>query len=350
MQTPSSQPVPIRKPETIRRKAVAVSVDELVRISAPTTNRAIPWQIQPAVEGLNVVDWATKNSTLVADLLRKHRALLFRGFHVTNASQLADFAKATSSGQLLEYRDRSTPRHAVGNKIYVSTIYPSDQTIKQHNEGTYWITWALKIYFCSIKVPTSGGQTPIADVRNVYQRVPESIRRPFLDPQIMYVRNYNDGCGLPWQQVFQTNSREEVEDYCRKNRIDFEWKDGDRLRTRQIRPAVRLHPQTGESLWFNHGAFFNISSQEPDVRESLQANFAEEDLPFNTYYGDGSRIDPDIVAQIREAYEAEKVVFDWRAGDVLLLDNMTISHGREPYAGDREVIVVMADPYSGELG
>ena len=39
-----------------------------------------------------------------------------------------------------------------------------------------------------------------------------------------------------------------------------EWREGDRLRTIATRPALRVHPVSGELLWFNHAAFFVFHS------------------------------------------------------------------------------------------
>ncbi len=147
--------------------------------------------------------------------------------------------------------------------------------------------------------------------------------------------------------MYQTESREEVEDYCRQNQIEFEWKEGGRLKTRQVRPAIRTHPRTGETVWFNHAAFFHVSALDPAVREQLVGAFGVEGLPYNTYYGDGTPIPDDVVAQIFDAYEAETVAFPWEPGDVLLLDNMTVAHAREPYTGHREVVTAMTEPYAG---
>lgn len=82
------------------------------------------------------------------------------------------------------------------------------------------------------------------------------------------------------------------------------------------------------------------------MRELLLEEFGESDLPFNTYYGDGKRIEPEIVAAIRDAIDAETVVFRWQAGDLLLLDNMLVAHGRNPYTGPRRLLASMADPYT----
>lgn len=329
-----------------RRKAVKVAADDLVTESLLMPERSSLLVIEPRVPGLDLPRWAIDAKPRLTELLLKHRGILFRNFGVNSPEKFHECVSATSSGPMLEYVDRTTPRPAVGDKVYVSTVYPSEETINMHCEGTYWISWPLKIYFCSIKTAEERGETPVADVRRVLERISEQTRRKFEERGVMYLRNYNDGFGLTWQETFQTSDRSEVETYCREHLIDFEWKEGGKLRTRQIRPAIRKHPITGEAVWFNHAAFFHVSSLEASVREALVQNFAEENLPYNTYYGDGTRIDESDAAEVLAAYDAEKIIFPWKDGDVLLLDNMSMAHGREPFKGTRKVIVAMVEPYS----
>ena len=160
----------------------------------------------------------------------------------------------------------------------------------------------------------------------------------------MYVRNFGDGFGLDWQTVFQTDDQAAVEAHCRKSGIQVEWKPGNRLRTRAVRPAVTRHPKTGEPLWFNHATFFHVSTLESGIRESLLEEFAEDELPANTYYGDGTPIEPETLEHLRALYLREMRSFPWEKGDVLLLDNMMVAHGRAPYRGARKVLVGMAEP------
>lgn len=331
---------------TIRRKTIKMSPEELVEIKPLIPGKNIPVLVQPIVDGMNLSSWAQTNKETIDTLLLNHRALLFRNFGVTSTDRFNQFINASSSGELLEYRDRSSPRHEVGDKIYTSTDYPAKHSIFLHNEGTYWLRWPLKIYFCCLTSPQQGGETPIADCRKIYDRIAPKIRERFIEKKILYVRNYNDGLGLDWQTVFQTTEKAKVEEYCRNNNIEFEWKDGERLRTRQVRQAVSKHPQTGENVWFNHATFFHVSTLEPTMREALLAKFKEEDLPNNTYYGDGSPIELSVLDELRDAYLQEKIAFTWQEGDVLMLDNMSVAHGREPFVGERKVVVGMAEPYS----
>ena len=149
--------------------------------------------------------------------------------------------------------------------------------------------------------------------------------------------------GLPWQEVFQTTDRAVVEEYCRRNQIELQWKNGDHLRTSQVRPAVRKHKKSGALVWFNHAAFFHISSLDEATRQSTIEMMGEDHVPFNTFYGDGSPIELSVLDHIREAYRQETFSFAWRKGDLLMLDNMLVSHGRESFTGPRQIVFIMAD-------
>ena len=327
----------------VRRKAISDDSRSLVTARPLYEQHAIPLLVEPVVPGLRLVEWARDNTVYVSELLSQHRALLFRGFEPVTVDSFAAFVDATSVGERLEYRDRTTPRTTKGNRVYTSTIHPADQRIDPHNEGTYWSRWPGKLFLACMVEPKEGGETPIGDVRRVLANIPEEIRARFIAKNWMLVRNYNDGFGLPWQEVFQSDSKADVEDYCSRNDIRYEWKTGDRLRTAQVRPPIRKHPVTGEEVWFNHAAFFHYTSLEDQMRSALVAEFGEAGLPYNTCYGDGTAIEPETAACLRAAYEKEKIVFPWRRGDVALLDNMSVYHAREPYKGERAVIVAMSD-------
>ena len=113
---------------------------------------------------------------------------------------------------------------------------------------------------------------------------------------------------------------------------------------------MATHPVTSETVWMNQAHLFHVTSLDPEVVEMLLEEYGEENLPRNTYYGDGSPIPPEAFAAIREAYEAEALVFPWEKGDVLLLDNMLMAHARSPFTGPRQVGVGMARQHSSGWG
>jgi alpha-ketoglutarate-dependent taurine dioxygenase len=340
------QRLPVRF-NAIRRKPVAVSRDTLVTTRFLDGFPAMPLVIEPRTDNVNPFDWAQTERELIESQLLKQGAILFRNFKLETVDQFERFV-STISPHLIEYHERSSPRSELKKGIYTSTDYPADQSIHFHNEQSYGRSWPMKLWFFCLLPAEQGGATPIADGRRVYQRISPEIRERFEQKKVMYMRNYGDGLGLTWQTAFQTSSKFDVEEYCRKSQISFEWKNGDRLRTRQIFANVTTHPQTGEKVWFEHAAFFHISSLQPKVLETLRAEFAEEDLPMNTYYGDGTPIELAELAEIREAYRQEAVAFPWQKRDLLLIDNVLTSHSRQSFAGDRKILVAMADLYSGE--
>ncbi|HEY0735646.1 MAG TPA: TauD/TfdA family dioxygenase [Herpetosiphonaceae bacterium] len=327
----------------IKRRALNTTQEALIKTSALTPDQTLPLVVEPALEGVDLIEWATSHRDWLTQQIHTHGGILFRGFAIDRPEQLERFVTA-ASGELLEYRERSSPRSQVVGNIYTSTDHPPDQTIFLHNENSYQTTWPLQIFFCCTIPAQTGGETPIADVRKVYQRIDPAIRQRFADKQVMYVRNFGGGVGLSWQTVFQTSDRAAVDEYCRHAGITTEWREGDRLRTRRVGPAIGQHPVTGEQVWFNHATFFHVTTLEPQIQAALLAQFQPEELPNNTYYGDGTPIEDEVMAALRAAYEQETVIFPWQRGDVLMLDNMLVAHGRSPFTGSRQVLVGMAHP------
>ncbi|HEX7317776.1 MAG TPA: TauD/TfdA family dioxygenase [Pyrinomonadaceae bacterium] len=331
-------------PAAFRRRLVSVSPESMVNAKPLFPGRRLPLLVTPSVKGMNLTGWAAGNAGYIGERLSAHGAILFRDFGVKTADEFQRFISAVS-GEALEYSERSSPRSRVAStNIYTSTDYPAGQSIFVHNENSYKRNFNLKIFFFCETAPSHGGETPIADCRNVYGRIPAEVRDRFADKGWMCVRNYGDGFGLDWRTAFQTSDPKAVEEHCRHNGIEFEWGADGHLRTRAVLPAVITHPHTGETVWFNHATFYHVSTLETPLREGLLAGFDDEaDLPTNTYYGDGSRIEPETLDELREAYRRETVSFPWQAGDVLMLDNILAAHGRAPYAGARRILVGMTE-------
>jgi alpha-ketoglutarate-dependent taurine dioxygenase len=331
-------------PAGMRGRRRGVPLGGASRDGSLTAAPALPLALAPGSEEEDLISWAMGRRQELTDQLVDHGAILFRGFHAASAEDLERFIRAFC-GEALDYTFRSTPRSEVSGKIYTSTEYPADQSIPMHNEMSYTRRWPRKIWFLSLRLAASGGETPLADSRKVYQQLAPRIRDEFNAKGVMYIRNYGTGLDLSWQDVFQTQERAEVEAYCRGAGIELEWRNGDELRTRQVCQATATHPETGEDLWFNQAHLFHVSSLDPAARQFLLEELGEDGLPRHACYGDGSPIPEDFLRQIREAYDRNQVVFPWRRGDVLMVDNMMIAHGRRPFTGDRKVVVGMAEAW-----
>lgn len=340
----SSTTPPIPMPGAARRKAITVSEQTLVSERLWNPERSLPLVIEPTVTGIDLVDWAAQHRQMLEQKVLQHGAVLLRGFGVRTIEQF-ERAIASMSPGALEYMFRASPRTRVGGNIYTSTDYPADQVIFPHNEHSYSPRFPLRLFFYCHQPPDSRGETPIGSTREVLRRIRPEICDRFRDRGVLYVRNYGDGFGLPWPTVFQTEDRAEVETYCASVGIQVEWKPNNRLRTAQVGPAIVRHPRTGEEVWFNHATFFHVSTLPPGVRDPLMAQFGDRDLPTNTFYGDGSVIEPEVLEELRAAYVDSLVHFPWQQGDVLFIDNMLCVHGREPFTGKRAIYTGMAEAY-----
>lgn len=285
-----------------------------------------------------------KNKKEIEEILLKYGGILFRGYKINS---LAEFNEIASSfiPHLIDYSFRSTPRTKLEEKVYTSTEYPSDRFIQFHNECSYSRHWPAKIMFFCMVAPEKGGETALADSRYVYNKINPEIRDIFNKKELFYVRNYIQGLDMSWQEVFQTDKKEEVEKYCAEENISCEWKDGKiKLKTKQKSQASFTHPITKEVVWFNQAHLFHLSSLEEKERLALLSLIGtEEDLPRNVFYGDETLIQDQIFDHIRQIYETERIEFQWRVGDLLLLDNRLMAHSRNPFEGKRKIVVAMGE-------
>ncbi|GAX45366.1 amino acid adenylation [Tolypothrix sp. NIES-4075] len=332
----------IKKLKSIKPKIISLTKDELIKTDYLQSGKSLPLVIQPAIDNIDLVDWFQNSREFVEQKLSKHGALLFRGF---NNNLLPDvfeqFALAICSDLFNENGEHQ--RESVSRNIYTPVFYPPEQKLLLHNENSFNHSWPMKILFGCVLPAQQGGETPLVDSRQVFELIDPKIREQFMQKKIMYVRNYGEELGLSWQSVFNTVDKSEVEEKCKKNLMDFEWKEGDRLRTSCVRPSVVIHPNTGEISWFNQAQHWHLSCLPQATRESLLFLLCESELPRNCYYGDGSPIEDSVMEEICQVYRQLEISFPWEKGDILVLDNILTAHGRNPFVGERKILVAMGE-------
>ncbi len=332
---------PLKNLRGIRRKAVDLTQATTVETEyLPGAERA-PLVLKPGTDGLDLAEWAGANVEYLERELLGHGAILFRGFDVGSPADFERVSEAICPELFDEYGD--LPRDGVSGKIYSSTPYPSDQPILFHNESSHLHRWPLKIWFYCVTPAQEGGETPFVDCRQTYRELDSAIRDRFTDKGVMYVRNYTEGLDVSWRTFFGTEDRAEVEAALRNAAIEFEWKDGDGLGTREVRRAVATHPKTKDRVFFNQVQLHHPACLPDGVRESLLSMLPEEDLPRNCHYGDGSRIEDSVMEEINALYQATAVGFPWQQGDILMVDNMLAAHSRNPFVGPRKIVVALGE-------
>jgi amino acid adenylation domain-containing protein/non-ribosomal peptide synthase protein (TIGR01720 family) len=335
-----------KKFREIAARPVKTLGGDLIEAERLNPERPLPLVMRPAVEDIDLVDWASAHLPLLQAKLSEHGAILFRGFDLPEIADFERFANAVCSGQLFEeYGD--LPREEVGSKVYGSTVYPADKSILFHNESSHMHRWPMRILFYCKLAAVRGGETPLLDCRETYRRLDPALRERFREQGVLYVRNFTDGLDVAWQTFFRTTDRAEVERFCRENAMEYEWKKDGSLRVLQRRPAIATHPGTGDVVFFNQILLHHPSCLDPEVRESLLSLYDERDLPRNVLYGDGQPIEDEVISGLGRLYRDLAVTFPWETGDVLLVDNMLTAHARNPFGGPRKILVALGQMTAG---
>jgi hypothetical protein len=289
--------------------------------------------------------WVAGHRDALRAAVAEHGSLLVRGLALRDAAETG--AVFQQLGSLVIETEGFAPRRGYAERVYSSSKWPPNQPMCMHHELSYASEFPGLMMFACLVAPTDGGATPVADSPTVLRALPAELVERFERVGWLLIRNYNEDIGASLGEAFGTDDRRAIERYCRANATTFEWQRDGALRTWQRRSAVIAHPLTAERCWFNQIAFLNEWTMDPELREYLVDVYGKDGLPFNTRFGDGDPIGPDVVQSINEVYEAHTARERWQAGDLMLVDNVRTAHGREPFKGPREVVAAMADAVRG---
>jgi alpha-ketoglutarate-dependent taurine dioxygenase len=305
-----------------------------------------------------LIQWAGVQRPWLNERLLERGGLLLRGFEVRTPEDFEQLA-AVIAPKFVDYSRGTSPRSKVRGKVYTSTEAPPRVPIALHCELAYVDHYPDRICFFCETAPQSGGQTPIADMRQVYLALDPNVRRRFEErglriiqnvPAVKSFRNYRT-----WQEMFATENRGDVDRACAAQGVTPRWKPDGTLQLINTRPATIRHPQTGETIWFNsahnfhdswswefrHSGRMLIALLARLVERRRRRRLAPEDYPNHCTFADGGEIPREDIAHIRQTLWDHAVLFDWRPGDVLVLDNLRVAHGRMPFRGPRRILVAM---------
>jgi alpha-ketoglutarate-dependent taurine dioxygenase len=327
---------------------------------------------RPYVEDL--VGWLTEHRRWVHDAMRRHGAVLLRGFALDHALAFERVALAIEPGLSRDYLGTS-PRDAVTSYVFNASELPNYYPIPQHCEMTFVRQPPRRIFFACLRAPLVGGETPLVDGRLIAKDLDPAVLARFVSGGIRIIRNYA-GPESPraaaldpwklkrWDEMFATRDRARVEQICDEQGFTPTWRPEGRLRLVSEHDALRPHPETGEPVWFNHVQVFHLRSAGAELRRVFQrrgdprdgalalaisaaARLRQrvqpaEDLPLHCTYRDGREIPDADLEHLRDVIWRNMVIEPWQRGDVVAVDNASVAHGRLPYRGPRKVVVAWA--------
>lgn len=323
----------------------------------------LPLVIQPSNStSLSVLlgELSGQRAWLEAQLL-EHGAILFRGYDIHTPE---DFQLVVQSfiDEFVDYTRGVSPRSKVSGMVYTSTDAPSFAPIPLHCELSYTPQPPSRIMFFCHTPARQGGETPIADMREVYRSLDDDVRQRFEQHGLRLIQNVpgrkSFGLGKTWREMFATDERRKIEKACELMNISCRWKSNDSLQLINHRPAFLTHPVTGDRVLFT--SFYNFHDSWSDefkihdqlwlswligIGERLRALTGKpaDDYPHHCTYSDGTEIPRHDILAIRQALRANAVAFPWHRGDLIVIDNFRVSHGRMPYRGQRKILTAMGN-------
>jgi alpha-ketoglutarate-dependent taurine dioxygenase len=288
--------------------------------------------------------------------LLKYGGILFRGYRLTSPQDFSKAIDVLNLGTSLDYIGGDSPRDKVWGHVYTSTEAPPSFKILLHNELSFVNRYPKHIYFCCQIAPSARGETILADARKVYQTVDPEVRNRWEERRLRYISRYFHRSWLlewinrlarshkSWTTVFESESKQEVEGICRANGFGFRWRLRDWLEITQERPATIVHPETGDSVWFNQAHLYDFNPRHLGFARWVGATLLYF-LPHTRYHDvrhkDGRRIARQDLDHIMDVLDERTIAFPWQQGDFLVLDNVLAMHGRAPFSGPRRILAAM---------
>jgi alpha-ketoglutarate-dependent taurine dioxygenase len=291
------------------------------------------------------IEYYNDNKYELEEQLHTTGAIKFTGVQISSTGDFQQIVDSISS-KFLSYIDGNSPRTKLSDNVYTSTEYDPAQRITMHNELSYSARWPRKLFFSCLVPAETGGETLLADSREILKTMDPGIVDEIGKRGICYNRNLHAGQGMgpSWQDTFESKDKAAVEQYCKSYNINYEWGYKDSLRLKQLSKGIIVHEHTGEKIWFNQIDQFHPSHLGEEMYETLQLLYeSPENFPMYVSFGDGKEISPDMVREVLATIDKVTIAPVWENNELIILDNELVSHGRNSFTGNRKVVVAMSE-------
>lgn len=321
--------------------------------------QCLPLVVQPSKTSGSKEDFLNLISSqraLFKQKITQYGGILFRGFPLQNAEDFTACIRCLGMGEFVDYIGGDSPRNKIKEGVYTSTEAPPSLKIPLHNELSFVKNYPRHVYFFCEIAPQSKGETIIADSRKVLKEMSLSVKQRFTSKNLRYISCYYHKSLVmdwlnkiqpshkSWIQVFETESKKEVEKKCLENEFEYRWTKNGWIQISQVRPSIASHPETGENVWFNQAHLFDFNPKLLGTWRYIGAKLfycRKHTKLHQIFFDDYSPIHKSDLYEVMNTLDNQTVAFPWQKGDLLVLDNVLTMHGRASFEGKRRVLAAM---------
>jgi len=229
-------------------------------------------------------------------LTLQYGAVLLRGFPLKNAADFSEFIRKFYRGEeAFSQTGLAAARRKIDTLVSEATTLASHVMLPMHNEMAYQNRHPRELVFFCETPAAQGGQTPIADMRQVKKALSPDDVAELKEKGVTYHRYFPNEV-LPghspmfktWRNTFLTNDRVEVERLCQESGATVRWDAKDGLHIIAQLEVIKQHPLSGDETIFASGlrTSCDLENWQQQMLEPTDASY----LPLLIQLGDGTAI------------------------------------------------------------
>ncbi|OGT24894.1 MAG: hypothetical protein A3I12_02605 [Gammaproteobacteria bacterium RIFCSPLOWO2_02_FULL_38_11] len=303
--------------------------------------------------------WFSELKTELYSTLNTSGALLIKGLTCINNAETFQKLLISTSMQLRDYVGGTSPREQVYGKIMTATYTPPNWSIPLHQEMAYTHNPPDRIAFFCHSSNCIGGESTLGNMQNFTMGLPAQIINKFQSSGLQLRRSLpskktlekKPGIKKPWEEVFNTCDKTEVDKIAKKKGWKTEWIDDTVLQLwQETLPALKTHAILKKEIWFNQAHFFPPISlmtwakhdQRQEDYEHLE--YARKHYPHMldmVFFGNGEPVTDEEALYLFQTLKQHEIHLKLDPTDILILDNTLVAHGRTAFSGERNICVAL---------
>ncbi|KAH7856235.1 hypothetical protein Vadar_034225 [Vaccinium darrowii] len=264
-----------------------------------------------------LVEMIREKREWLSEVLRRHSAILFRGFQVSSPEEFGRVVEAFGWEEM-PYFGLAT-RTKVADRVFTANEAPVHHPISFHHEMSTVREFPSKIFFLCAEPSPKGGETSILRSDIVLEKMEEQfpefvsklLRTGYIFQTKMGKQNATNAIvGKTWQSLLRTDDKVEAQKRAQeKLGCSFVRFDDDGSGEFVYGPTNPTKEIGEKRVWFHH----LIGRNKGDT---------------DNYFGDGSPLPRTALDAYRKITSENCVDIKWQKGDVLLVDNLCAQHAR----------------------